>query len=268
MGVIERIGNLAGTEAAKAVNLAHETFQTRVGEHGHTGRALVETLAEVARNHPNIVGIGVGLLVEQLLVHEKHVHDARAHDAEVSAAHPPAQSGKASRRHPDEHPHPALRGMRISRVKPGKIAFEVFGALVALKIAAAFAHVFRRRSHKEAWFSPAAKIHSISGAIAAYYVARTIKSNDISSLRNAAVFFWGTHAIKPMLKLDKEHRAAMAAAAAERRVAARVTAAAPSAPAPAVEHHAPPPPAEHHPAPDHHAENHAPPSAMGLAPAH
>ena len=63
MGVIEKIGSLAGTEMAKAVNLAHETFQDRVGEHGHTGRALVETFTEVCRNHPNAVGIGVGLLV-------------------------------------------------------------------------------------------------------------------------------------------------------------------------------------------------------------
>ena len=44
MGVIEKIGSLAGTEMAKAVNLAHETFQDRVGEHGHTGRALGETV--------------------------------------------------------------------------------------------------------------------------------------------------------------------------------------------------------------------------------
>ena len=42
------------TEAGKAVNLAHQTFQARMGDHSHFGRALLETVAEVARAHPNL----------------------------------------------------------------------------------------------------------------------------------------------------------------------------------------------------------------------
>src|SRR5476649_1541175 len=84
-GIFERITSLAGTEAAKAINLAHEHFQLRMGEHGHTGRALIETVAEVCRNHPNLVGIAVGLMVEQLLVEEKHRHEAHLR---VESDHP------------------------------------------------------------------------------------------------------------------------------------------------------------------------------------
>ena len=75
-GIMERVGALAGTELSKAVDLAHRTYQDRMGVHRHTGRALVETVAEVCRNHPNLVGVGAGLLVEQLLVQEKQRHDA------------------------------------------------------------------------------------------------------------------------------------------------------------------------------------------------
>ena len=208
MGVIERIGAMAGTEMAKAVNLAHQTFQDRVGEHGHTGRALVETLTSVCRNHPNAVGIGVGLLVEQLLVHEKHLYEAKEH-----AGHAPGVHDHAVAPHPARSDaHPALVNIKISKIKPGKVAFEVFGALVALKVASGFAHVFGRKSHKEAWFSPAARIHAISGSIAAYNLAAAIKSKTISSWRNAAILFFGTHAIKPLLKPDRAHRAAVAAA--------------------------------------------------------
>ncbi len=208
MGVIERIGAMAGTEMAKAVNLAHQTFQDRVGEHGHTGRALVETLTSVCRNHPNAVGIGVGLLVEQLLVHEKHLYEAKEH-----AGHAPVVHDHGAALHPARSDaHPALVNIKISKIKPGKVAFEVFGALVALKVASGFAHVFGRKSHKEAWFSPAARIHAISGSIAAYNLAAAIKSKTISSWRNAAILFFGTHAIKPLLKPDRAHRAAVASA--------------------------------------------------------
>ena len=244
MGVIERIGSMAGTEMAKAVNLAHETFQDRVGEHGHTGRALVETFTEVCRNHPNAVGIGVGLLVEQILVHEKHRHDALVHEG---AAHPDAAGHPAAPGHAAVHP--ALATLHMAKIKPGKIAFEVFGALVALKLASGFAHVFGRKSHKEAWFSPAARIRAVSGSLAAYYLAKAIKSKNISSWRNAAVLFWGTHAIKPLLKLDKAHRAAIAARAA-----------APRRPAPALQSPQPqPPPAAPVPPPEAAPPTPAPP---------
>ena len=75
-GIVERIGSLAGTELAKAADLAHSVFQDRMQTHGHTGRAIIETIAEICRNHPNLVGIGVGLLVEQILLEEKRRHDA------------------------------------------------------------------------------------------------------------------------------------------------------------------------------------------------
>ncbi len=227
MGVIERIGSMAGTEMAKAVNLAHETFQDRVGEHGHTGRALVETVTEVCRNHPNAVGIAVGLMVEQYLVHEKHLHDALEHEAHEHAA---AEAGHPSKPARSGSRQVALNKLHISKIRPGKIAFEVFGALVALKFASAVAHVMGRKSHKEAWFSPAARIHSISASIAAYNLASAIKSKDISSWRNAAVVFFGTHAIKPVLKVDRAHRAAAAARAAAPKPATPPVQSMPAAP--------------------------------------
>ena len=211
MGVIERIGSLAGTEMAKAVNLAHETFQDRVGEHGHTGRALVETLTQVCRDHPNVVGIGVGLMVEQVLVHEKHLHEAREHAIQFHEPLPPGDHLEPMPASPRparaDTGHPVLVDLDMSRIKPGKIAFEVFGALVALKVAAAVAHMFGRKSHREAWFAPAARIHAFSAAIAAWNLARAIRSKDISSWRNAAIALFGTHAVKPLLKVDRSRRA-------------------------------------------------------------
>ncbi len=223
-GIIERIGSLAGTELAKAVNLAHSHYTGRMAVHGHTGRALIETVAEVCRNHPNLVGIGVGLMVEQLLVEEKKHHDAQlkagiAAPAEVDPvtgeprpAPTPEQgviAGPASvpmdsshPDHPDHHLHfPALHAptVRLSTLKPGKVAWEVFGALMALKIASFTARLFKR-DHSDAWFAPAARIHLISGSLATYYFVKSVRSPRLSAWRNAAIALFATDALKPVLK--------------------------------------------------------------------
>jgi len=216
-GIIERIGSLAGTELAKAVDLAHTHYTARMAVHGHTGQALIETVAEVCRNHPNLVGIGVGLLVEQLLVEEKHRHDAHLL-AEASAEPvdpvtgepifaPTAVTGPATTdpndpAHPDHALHfPALHvpTVRLSTLKPGKIAWEVFGALVLIKIGAFTARLFRR-GHTDVWFAPAGRIHLFSGTIATYYLVKSLASPKVSAWRNAAVALFGTDALKPILK--------------------------------------------------------------------
>ena len=206
-GIFESITSLAGTEAAKAINLAHEHFQLRMGEHGHTGRALVETVAEVCRNHPNLVGIAVGLMVEQLLVEEKHRHDAHLQvESEHPTMVPVPHDGETLPAHvhtPPVTPMHKPLGVRIHNIRPGHIAFEVFGGLILLKIGAVVAHMFRRKNRRDIWFAPAAKIHLLSGTLAAYNIASAIKSPKISAARNAAIFFFGTDAIKPLLKVQK-----------------------------------------------------------------
>jgi hypothetical protein len=225
VGIIERIGSLAGTELAKAVNLAHSHYTERMNVHGHTGRALIETVAEVCRNHPNLVGIGVGLLVEQLLTEEKKHHDAQvraqveAHPQAVDPVTgepipaPPAEHGAipgpastpadpSHPDHPDHHLHlPSVHvpGLHVSTLKPGKTAWEVFGALMALKVASFTARLFRR-NHTEVWFAPAARIHLISGSIATYYFVKSMRSPKISAWRNAAIALFATDALKPVLK--------------------------------------------------------------------
>ena len=77
---------MAGSDMEKAADLAQHTFQGAVGRHGHHGRALIETIVMLCREHPNIVGIGVGLLVEQLLSEEKREFDRK--QAQLSAAAP------------------------------------------------------------------------------------------------------------------------------------------------------------------------------------
>jgi len=203
-GIFERVGALAGTEMSKAIDLAHRTFQDRLGEHRHTGRALVETAAEVCRNHPNLVGIGAGLLVEQLLVHEKQRHDAHlaaavgqgdvvangAGTALVPFPNAPpldapllddgdgldgpqinsveaegAQLGELRTAIRNAHlPHSMLK---LSELKPFRVAMEVFGGILLLKLAATGAKMFRHKHQGEVWFAPAAKIRLFSGTIAA-----------------------------------------------------------------------------------------------------
>ena len=218
-GIIERIGSLAGTELAKAVNLAHSHYTGRMAVHGHTGRALIETVAEVCRNHPNLVGIGVGLMVEQLLVEEKKHHDANLRTEAAAEVDPvtgepiPAEHGAITGPasvpldpshpdHPDHHLHfPALHvpTVRLSTLKPGKVAWEVFGALLLIKIGAFTARLFRR-GHTEVWFAPAGRIHLFSGTIATYYLVKSLSSPKISAWRNAAIALFATDALKPVLK--------------------------------------------------------------------
>ena len=213
MGIVDRISALSGTEAAKALNFAHDTFQTRHGEHGHSARALIETIAEVCRNHPNLVGVGAGLLVEQFLVHEKHVHDEHR-SAGIGAPVGTVHTGSThDGMHEGVHlphvalphfeaphlPHVSVPTIRLDQIRPGKIAMEVFGALVLLKFSRGVARALRR-NHADPWFAPAARIRLFSGSIAAYYLAKSLKARKVSAWRNAAVALFGTDAIKPLLK--------------------------------------------------------------------
>ncbi len=106
--------------------------------------------------------------------------------------------------------------------------------------------MFRRKGRHDVWFAPVAKIHSISGAFAAYYLASAIKSPKVSSVRNALVVLFATHAVKPLLKADRKRRRTAAAAPA-------VAYAAPSPPA-VVEHAS-----AHEPGHSHGHDEHAPP---------
>ena len=210
-GIVERLGSMAGTEAGKAVNLAHQTFQTRMGEHSHFGRAMLETLAEVAREHPNLMGIVAGLLVEQLLVEERRRHEAHiaAVESGVEAPHeglhlPHISLPHVSLPHMDTPhivlPHLPTHAIRLNTIRPGHVALEVFGALILLKFASAGARIFRRKNQPEIWFAPASRIHLFSGTLAVYYGAKSLRSPRLSAWRNAAVALFATDAIKPLLK--------------------------------------------------------------------
>ena len=201
-GIIERIGSLAGTELGKATNLAHLTYQERMGVHNHTGRALVETVAEVARNHPNLVGIGAGLLVEQLLAEEKRRHDAHLAGVDPDLAQPNTP------RLPTHHYLLPTHGLRLSTLKPGRVAMEVFGGIVLLKLAATGAKMFRHKHQGEVWFAPAARVRLWSGTIAVYYLVKSIRSPKLSAWRNAAVALFATDALKPVLRMSKKQRIA------------------------------------------------------------
>ncbi len=188
-GIFERIASLSGTETHKAMNFAYDTFHGRLAEHGHTGRALIETVAEVCRNHPNLVGIGAGLLVEQLLVEEKRRHESHLNALPATAAKPRRPGGFQ----PRPKPH---------HIRPGRIAREVFGALFLLKFAALGARLFRKKGRPEPWLERAGKVRLLSGSIAAYHMAAAARSPKISAWRNAAIALFATDAVKPVLKRD------------------------------------------------------------------
>ena len=246
MDVLERIGSMAGTDTAKAANLAHQTFQTRIAETGHTGKALLHTLAELCEQHPNIVGLGVGLLVDQFLVHERRAREAHEKlEAEaIAAGHalakPGAKAGQSGPKYMAPYKAAKVRAPKhMAHIKPGKIAFEVFGAILALKFATAMGHIMRRKTHKESWVAHIAHIRLLSSSIAAYYLAKSIKQHEVSAWRNAAIALFATDAIKPILKVNKKLAAEGAKrAAAERRTAALATVGGPEmvATAPAVTH--------------------------------
>ena len=230
-GIFDRISALAGSDVEKAANLAHQTYQGGMGEHGHHGRAFIETLATLCRNHPNIVGIGVGLLVEQLLSEEKREHDRRVAQAPApvvpaapvliegaegvegevapgaAAAAPVVAPVPAPA--PPAHEHHRLEAAtrRIQHVKPGKLAMEVFGALLLLKFGAAFSHARHRKRHEpDGWLVAASRIHLLSATLAAYYFAKSLRSEKVSAWRNAAIGLFGTDALKPLLKAQKAAR--------------------------------------------------------------
>jgi len=229
-GIVERIGSLAGTEMAKAADLAHSVFQDRLQTHGHTGRAIIETIAEICRNHPNLVGIGVGLLVEQILLEEKRRYDhahpngaaaipAPAHpDGHVEGQPPLADPNLPLHESivpvvPDTHAPPAHPIKPRKPIRPGSLAFDVFGGLLVLKMGALFSAIFRKDHHAATWLADASKIHILSATLAAYYTAKAIRSHKISAWRNAAIALFATDAVKPLLQMDPKRRKAMAAAA-------------------------------------------------------
>ena len=86
------------------------------------------------------------------------------------------------------------------------IGFEVFGALILLNFSTGIAKAFRRKNKREIWFAPVAKIHLFSGSLAAYFIARSLKSKRVSAWRNAAIGLFGTDALKPLLKAPKRRR--------------------------------------------------------------
>lgn len=258
MGIFERIGALAGSELSKATNLFHETFGQRMGEHGHSGRALIEGIAQVCRQHPNLVGIGVGFLVEQLLIHERHRYEA-VHGPGSADLKPGTETAVIAPA-PEVHPHAIKNAhlphphLKFSNLRPGKIAWEVFGGLILLKLAATGVKIFRHKHQGESWFAPIAKIHLFSGTFAAYYFAKSLKSPKLSAWRNAAVALFATDAIKPVLKLDKKRARQLAAQRLEQQKAAAAEAArqaaAQPAPAPAQVYVQPAPAPQQQPAPE------------------
>ena len=232
-GIVERIGSLAGTELAKAADLAHSVFQERLGTHGHTGRALIETIAEICRNHPNLVGIGVGLLVEQILLEEKrryehaHPHGAAApapaiptpghHEGEPPLADPDRPLHESIVPVvPETHAPPAHPAKPHKPIRPGSLAYDVFGGLLVLKLGAMFSAIFRKDHHAATWLADASRIHIFSATLATYYTAKAIRSHKISSWRNAAIALFATDAVKPLLQMDPKRRKALAAANAHR----------------------------------------------------
>jgi hypothetical protein len=213
-GIFERLSTLAGSDIEKAADLAHRTFQGGLADHGHHGRAFVETLVELCRDHPNLVGIGVGVLVEQLLSEEKRAHDRKVMEAPPALAAPPQAEGEAA---PAEAPAPPApvshlpprlaRWVEPHKIRPGRLALEVFGALMLLKFSHAMGHIFRgKRAQRDGWLASAAKIHLLSASIATYYFSSALRSPKVSAWRNAAVGLFGTDAIKPLLKPKKPLR--------------------------------------------------------------
>jgi hypothetical protein len=207
-GIIDRIAALAGTEWEQATKFAHSKYQEELAEHRHTGRAILETVAAVCREYNNLAGLAAGFSVERWLQYEKDKHDAAKAEAapvvdagwtlvphEGDAAAPPPKAAIAK-----PPPRRFDLDLPIFHQKPGKVALQVFGALLLLKMAAAGARWFHREKKQDVWFAPAARIRLFSGALAAYFVVAALKSPTLSAWRNGAAFFFGTDAIKPLLR--------------------------------------------------------------------
>lgn len=206
-GIIERMRSIAGADTTKIADFANSHFSSRMRTHGHTGRALVETAAELCRQHPNLVGLAAGVMVERLLVVEKKHHEAHLAEVEPTAeavagadkAKAPKKVKRAKALKTGDH------ALRLHALKPGRTAFEVFGGLLLLKMAASGARIFRHKHQGEVWFAPAAKIRLFSATLCTYNLVKAFRSPKVSAWRNGAVLFFGTDAIKPVLKWYKTH---------------------------------------------------------------
>jgi hypothetical protein len=196
-GIFDRITALAGTETAKATNLAHETFQDRLATHHHVGRAMVETVAAICRNHPNLVGLGVGIVVERLLVEEKHRYDAHHPDGDLGGRVVDIQAKPGAK-----GPHLPASMVKLSKISPAKVGWDVFAGLIVLKFAATGVRFFQHKHQGESWFVHASRIRLFSGSIAAYQLAKALRSKKVSAWRNGAILFFGTDAMKPLLRPD------------------------------------------------------------------
>ena len=233
-GIIEQIQAAVGGETAKIVECINGTFHDRMSSHGHFGRAAIEAVAETCRKHPAAVGLATGLLVDRLLTEKEHRHEAKA---AAKAGKASADAAPVDKRAKPKAKHAPLR---LTEMKPGRVAFEVFGGLLLLKIAASGARIFRHKHQDEVWFAPAAKIHLLSGTLCAYNLTKALRSKNVSAWRNGAILFFGTDAIKPVLKWYKAHPPAArteapagAPAAAQPAPALAPVAAADPAPVPA-----------------------------------
>jgi hypothetical protein len=200
-GIIDRVQTAIGSDYAKVAELVHHTFQDRMTNHGHFGRAAVETAAEVCRHHPIAVGLTVGLMVDRLLVEEAHRHGAKIAAAAAGADPAPALPARADHKAKGKAAPP----LRLTAMKPGRIALEVFGGLLLLKMAASGAKIFRHKHQSEIWFAPAAKMRLFSSTLCAYNLTKALRSKNVSAWRNGAVFFFGTDAVKPVLKWYRTH---------------------------------------------------------------
>ena len=233
-GIIEHIQSAVGGDTAKIAEFIHETFHERMSSHGHFGRAAVETVAETCRKHPAAIGVATGFLVDRLLVEEERRHEAKA-AAEADEAPPGAVEPNKHQANKRLAKQKAGRiPIRLTQMKPGRVAFEVFGGLMLLKIAASGARIFRHKHQDEVWFAPAAKIHLLSGTLCAYNLSKALHSRTVSAWRNGAILLFGTDAIKPVLKWYKAHPlAARTEAPAQPAPAAAAVPAPVVAPAPA-----------------------------------
>lgn len=250
-GIVERLGSMASTDMGQVLGLAHSTYTERMQVHNHTGLAILETIGHVAKTHPAIFGIAALFLIEvvleeQKILHNQHVAAAGGGSgAAATAVAAPHAAGGLHFPHL-EAPHltaPQLHApkLNLDHIKPGKVALEVFGALILLKFATFGARMFRRKTQPDVWFGPASRIHLFSGTLGAYYVAKSLRSPKLSAWRNAAAALFVTDALKPVLKAPKGRKGVVAPAPALRTtaVAAAPLVATPftSGPAPA----APPP---------------------------
>ncbi len=198
MAIFDRLATFGGTDVGQALGSAHDHFQTRLNTHGHFGRAFIESLAELSRNHPNLVGIAVGVLVEQLLVHEKHHHEQEMEELRRRGLEPEGAIAPLPRAAPHHTPHHLLR---FSRIHPGRIAMEVFGALVLLKFTTGIARAFSRK-HKRSTLGSLARIRLFSATFGTYFVCKALKSHEVSALRNGLAAFFATRALKPLMRPD------------------------------------------------------------------